>query len=587
MWSSNAMYLVHFFNMTFMKMLYKSTAFLFISALLAFGCSKDALDEYNPTGLTGENVYRTPAGFESLVNAAYAYTRAWYGKEEGYTLTEMGTDLWLPGVDNRRPDLMVYNNLGASEAGLAATEVFLERLWQRSYQAVNLCNAGINVVAESGLPADQQAIREGELRFLRAFFYWHIAEQWGGVHFTTEETTAAVNTANRTSVEVIYEQIFEDLNFAVANLPTTTTQYGRVTKPAAEAFLARVHLTRGNNTEASELAQKVITSYSFGLLPNYADLWSMSNIKNSEVIWAVNYTTNLTLSDLTNAATNPDGHPRGGNNGHLHFAMAYERTAVGSIGMQRDVANGRPFARYMPTRFLLNLFDETIDSRYHGSFQTVWICNKAGNYKKTVAGTEINVTLALGDTAILATKYEVPNEVDAQKRYLIIDDSKMYRPDGTIAANAMYVPLKKFLDPTRPTFNEVQSARDAFVIRLAELYLIAAEAEFKLGNAERAAELINAVRTRAALPGKQADMQITAAQVTLDFILDERARELAGEQLRWFDLKRTGKLVERVKAFNPVGAQYIQEFHTLRPIPQRQIDAVVNRSEFTQNPGYQ
>jgi hypothetical protein len=82
-------------------------------------------------------------------------------------------------------------------------------------------------------------------------------------------------------------------------------------------------------------------------------------------------------------------------------------------------------------------------------------------------------------------------------------------------------------------------------------------------------------------------MQITAADVTLDFILDERAREFAGEQLRWFDLKRTGKLLDRVKALNPDVASKIQSYHTVRPIPQSQLDAVTNRSEFTQNPGYQ
>lgn len=569
-----------------MKFKYISKIFLLTALLFASACQDDLLDEYNPTGLTSENAYSTPAGFEALVNAAYAYTRAWYGKEEGYNLTEMGTDLWLPGVDNRRLDLMVYNNLQGSEAGLAATEVFMERLWQRSYQAINLCNAGVNNVSKSGLSADLQKTREGELRFLRAFFYWHIAEQWGGVHFTTEETKTAQTTANRTPIETIYQQIFEDLNFAVANLPNTTSNYGRVTKPAAEAFLARVHLTRGNNREASDLAQKVISSYNFSLVPKYADLWKMSNLKNSEVIWAVNYTTDLTLGDLTNAVTNPDGHPRGSNNGHLHFGMAYERTAAGSIGMQRDILNGRPFVRYMPTRFLLNLFDENIDSRYHGSFQTVWICNRAGSYKKKVGANEISVTLALGDTAIVATKSEVSDEIDAEKKYLIIDESKMYKPDGKIAANAMFVPLSKFQDPTRATLNEAQSARDAFVIRLAEMYLIAAEAEFKLGNTTKAAELINAVRTRAAIAGKVADMQIAAGDVNLDFILDERAREFAGEQLRWFDLKRTGKLVERVRQYNPEAAGFIQDFHILRPIPQKQIDAVVNKGEFTQNPGY-
>jgi hypothetical protein len=168
----------------------------------------------------------------------------------------------------------------------------------------------------------------------------------------------------------------------------------------------------------------------------------------------------------------------------------------------------------------------------------------------------------------------------------IIDESKMYKADGSANGNAMFVALQKFDDPTRPTFNEAQSGRDAFILRLADIYLIAAEAELNLGNKAKAAELINVVRTRAAMPGRTANMQITANDVTIDFILDERARELAGEQWRWFDLKRTGKLIDRVKRFNPMAAPFIQDFHTVRPIPQKQIDAVTNKSEFVQNPGY-
>jgi hypothetical protein len=344
----------------------------------------------------------------------------------------------------------------------------------------------------------------------------------------------------------------------------------------------------GKNAEASALAQKVIntTTYGFKLMPKYADLWDMKNVKNSEVIWACNYTTDLTLSDLLNPVTNPDGHARGGNNGHLHFGMAYERTATGSIGMVRDIANGRPFVRYMPTSFLLNAFDEKKDTRYNATFKSVWFCNKAGDYKKKVGTKEFTVKLAVGDTAILATKYDVSDAVDSTKKYLIIDKSKIYKADGSIAGNAMYVPLKKFDDPTRPTFNEAQSARDVFVIRLAEMYFIAAEAELNLKNAQKAADLINVVRKRAAVVGKEAEMVVTAADMTTDFLLDERAREFAGEQMRWFDLKRTGKLVERVKLHNKAAAANIQDFHVVRPIPQKQLDAVTNKSVFVQNAGY-
>ena len=97
---------------------------------------------------------------------------------------------------------------------------------------------------------------------------------------------------------------------------------------------------------------------------------------------------------------------------------------------------------------------------------------------------------------------------------------------------------------------------------------------------------INEVRRRAAIPGKEAAMEIKPEQLTLDFILDERARELGGEQQRWFDLKRTGKLLERVKAYNPDAKVNIKEHHLLRPIPQTQLDAIINKEEFGQNAGY-
>jgi starch-binding outer membrane protein, SusD/RagB family len=560
-----------------------------VTSMLMFGACNDLLNENNPSGLTDESVYSTPEGFESLVNAAYATARHWYGKEDGYTLSEGGTDLWLQGVDNRRVDLMTYNNLQAAEPipPLSVNETFVERLWERFYATINLINAGITRIDDAGLADNIKTIRKGELHFLRAFYYWHIVETWGEVHLTTEETTTVQTTANRSSKDDFYELILNDLAIAIESLPPTTTDYGRVTKPAAEAFLARMHLTRGNDAEALALAQKVIADYGFQLLPKYSDLWSMANLKNKEVIWAVNYSVDLTTSDLLNTVSNPYGHPRGGHNGHMMFLMTYERTAVGAIGMQRDIANGRPFARYMPSKFLLNLFDEKIDARYNGSFQTVWKCNKAGAYKKTVNGVEYNVSLAVGDTAIFATKYEIADGVDATKKYLVVDESKMFKADGTINGNALYVPLSKFLDPTRPTIAEVQSARDAFVIRLAEMYLIAAEASLNLGDPDAAAGFINTIRTRAAMPGKTADMQVAGTDMSIDFILDERARELAGEQLRWFDLKRTGKLVERVTLYNPTAASYIKEYHNDRPIPQKQLDAVTNKAEFRQNLGYQ
>lgn len=526
---------------------------------LSVSCKK-ALEEKNYTGITPESVFTTPEGFETLVNGVYSYQRWWYGKEEGYSMSEMGTDLWMSGAGDVTTDLTQYLNLQSANKAIS-TE------WQQLYAVINLCNTGINRIGEAGLAANVKPIREAELKFLRAFYYWHIVETWGGVHFSIEETKTVITTANKTPVETFNKQIIDDLVFAVANLPVTTGDYGRVTKPAAQAFLARMYLTQKKYTEARDMALAVINGgYGFALLPNYADLWKMSNLKNKEVVYAVNYSTTLVLNDLYDKILNPLGHNRGSNNGHLLFAMKYDDQA----GMVRDIANGRPFDRYMPTRFLLDLYSNN-DSRYDGSFKTVWYANKAAT------------GLKVGDTAIFTTKNVY---APVGKAYKIFDRNSVYNTDGTVKDQLHYVSLNKFDDPTRTSANEAQSARDVFVIRFAELYLIAAEAEFNLGNSAQAATYLNVIRTRAAKANKVAEMQITASQVTLDFILDERAREFAGEQIRWFDLKRSGKLVERVKAHNPnvVG---IQDFHTVRPIPRAQMDAVTNPNEFTQNPGYQ
>jgi starch-binding outer membrane protein, SusD/RagB family len=123
------------------------------------------------------------------------------------------------------------------------------------------------------------------------------------------------------------------------------------------------------------------------------------------------------------------------------------------------------------------------------------------------------------------------------------------------------------------------TCRDMYMIRLAETYLLRAEANLLKGNAQAAADDLNAVRNRAkATP-------VTPAQVTIDYILDERARELVFEEDRRVTLSRTGKLVERVRKHNPLNKANIQDFHALFPIPASEIEANKD-AVLTQNPGY-
>lgn len=545
--------------------LYLNTLLLVALAASISSCEKE-LKEYNPSGLTAETVYTKAAGFETLVNASYGFTRFWYGKEEAYSVMEMGTDIWTSGTGDVYPQISQYNNLQGNNTGA------LDILWNNSYAAINLCNAGIAGISKVEDYTDaQKKLREAELRFLRAFFYWHVVEIWGGVHFTTTPTAGVITEANRTPVDTFYNQIFRDLEFAIPNLPKTVTDYGRITQGGAKGFLARMLITRGRNAEAVAVANDVINNYGYKLMPKYADLWNMANIKNSEIVWAIDYSTTLTYNDLS--AGSFQGHSRGSNSGHMMFLMVYDQ--VNTAILLRDLNNGRPFNRYMPTLAYLNMFDAQNDSRYAGSFQTVWYVNKAAT------------GFAIGDTAAYTAKTTIPPAEMASKKYTTYDLSKVYGANGVPTQRRFYVSLSKFKDSTRTSVAEAQSARDAFVMRLAEVYLIAAEAELKLGKTDSAAYYLNIVRKRAALAGREAAMEVLPAAVTIDYILDERARELGGEQLRFFDLKRTGKFPSRVAALNPDATPYVQPYHLVRPIPLKQIDAVSNKSEFTQNPGYQ
>jgi hypothetical protein len=267
----------------------------------------------------------------------------------------------------------------------------------------------------------------------------------------------------------------------------------------------------------------------------------------------------------------------GGNNAHMFWTMLYDKCTDrdGKTPVSRCIEYGRPFNRFMPTLFYLDLFNEKIDSRYDDLFQQAWISNNNNSsYIKS------------GDTAIVFTKYKVDEAVKSTAPYIIVDRSRVYADDGTPIDRSWNTTFLKFADPTRGATNDQHSGRDAVIIRLAEVYLNAAEAYFRQGDRKKAADMLNVVRCRAAKPGCEEQMKCSENDVTIDFILDERARELGGEQLRWQDLKRTGKLVERVNAHNMLAHGNVQQYHLLRPIPLTTLDGVTNPDEFKQNPGY-
>jgi starch-binding outer membrane protein, SusD/RagB family len=583
-------------------------------ALVAFSAQscKDFLDEKLVSEVASSTYYTTAAGWEDAVDATYSFLREIHSQERAYSLSVFGTDTHTNGADGGYKGFNFYDNTLNS-----GVDILLQQ-WTFLYQGINQANA---VIDRADLAVDlvetQKTLRIAEVRFLRAFYYFYLVQAWGDVHFSLTETLEAQTTANKTSQATIYaEGIIPDLEFAIANLPNTQSNYGRATKAAAEFLLGKVYLTRGYQAfgtpndfaQADALLSNVVTKYGFALVPTHKDLWNQDKQINTEVIWAVQYSTNLILNGGSTGV---------GNRGHLYFGSEYDIQP----GMIRDIANGRPFKRFRPTNHLLDLWQEARpnDQRYDDTYKHVYYSNNPLNIPvwkqvhvdkgaKKADGTLVTAAdlgkkrFAVGDTALY---YPGPGQ-DAKwladeklkVRYTVITRQKASYPASTLATTdpnyypadpfvyneRLFPTINKFFDPKRPAIQWEQGSRDWFVMRLADAYLLRAEARFKNANLTGAAEDINVVRTRAAKPGKIAEMQIDAADVTLDFILTERALELDAEQIRWFDLTRTGKLVEYVKAFNPLGAGNIKDHHIHRPIPQAQIDRTVGG--YPQNTGY-
>lgn len=506
--------------------------------LAGTGCTD--LTENPISGITGD-YYKTAVGYDALVNAAYSGLHRFYARQGGFAVTVFGTDEFTNGADGS------YKYLNLYSTQLNADAQYPRENWDFLYQNINTTNAVIGRAADAQVTDAVRAQRVAEAKFLRALYYFNLVRQYGDIPLQLDETRQATTVAVRAPKADVYNAIIQDLKDAEAVLPATQSQYGRATKAAAQHLLALVYLTRANPGDmalSATEAKAVIADPQYKLVPNWKDLWDITKEKNSEVVFAVQYTTDPLLTD-------------GGNSGHLYFTMAYELFP----GMVRDIPNGRAFKRFRPTSWLLNLWDRTRDTRYADGFQTVWYANKASTKPK----------LNVGDTAIYMPGFEVATVDSAKHAYTTLSPSQY--------TDAAFPTLSKFLDPTRLALNDTAGGKDFYVERLAETYLIAAEALYRDGNAAAALPYVNAVRERAAKKGlSPALMDVTVADLSIDFFLDERARELAGEQMRWYDLVRpmpgypNGKLAERLKADNPAAAALFRDCHTVRPIPNTEID---------------
>ena len=519
-------------------------------AILAAGGCDDLLTESPPHILVADNLYVDAAGFQAGLNGLYASVREEKHGMDGQN--DIRTKAWSLGTDVAWGNGNETRVLGYDLWGPLMNPTFrdLGVNWPWLYRIVNSANTIIGRAENPQVKwteADRNRI-VGEARLFRAWAYRHLTYMFGDVPLNLEESSGEKIRTDweRTPVAQVREQMEKDLLFAEEHLPNVSPRSDRLNKAVARHYLSELYLAMGQPDRAEQKAEAVINSGDYRLVTSrygirasqpgvpFMDQFLDGNVNrhqgNTEVLWAFQYQQFV-----------EGGAPRG-NILRREWGNRYWQLPGLVISLEYG---GRGIGRDAITKWSIDNYEPRDDRGSHFAIRKFYLFN---NPATLPAGK------ALGDTIHLRWERERTSSWDwPQTR-------KWDWGDPNNLANS-------------DAYNDVP------YLRLAETYLLAAEAELKLGKVAEAAEHLNVVRRRS----RASD--VAPAQVTLDFILDERARELLTEEHRRYTLLRTGKWLERTRRFNPISAPHVAEHNVLFPIPQSVIDANLDR-KMEQNPGY-
>ena len=606
---------------------------MFFMAGLIQSCS---LDEKNLTTVSLDKSYSERPGFEGLINSCYENLYFLHGKVDYIAPTEAGTDSW-ENVSNSAIGYTQY----ASQ--LNPDDGNIKVIWGTAYTTINLCNTAIYYSKDVKGYASTEELNAklAEVYFLRAFSNFTLVEQFGGVVLRTKSSIieGADNAPVRSSEKEFYDLIIEDLKFACANLPVQQTLQGRVAKKAAYGLLSKVYLQRTRLGDAPEYAKLALetaeelinnaTKYQTALYlsdnskSGFKKLWEGSNSKkNTEFLFT---------QGIDPGGLNPEGFNRGRTRQYYLPDLA-TRGAEWGAGAT-SILYGRANSRLLkPSKYLLTevftpvpspadtRFAETFTYKFYAAANKTITQTMATAYKKdpSVVGYTIKNTLAQAlpavnfysqrieeqinmnndeGLAVFTPNWNIDPVVKSKMPMLVVDPSDIFESGTNKYKDPAMYPNDPNLINIFPAMRKFSAALycqsnqywlgDIPIIRLGEVYLIAAEAAILTDNQAKALSYVNTLRKRAALSSRESEMLVSGAQMNIDFILKERARELSGEHTRWIDLKRTGKLTKTyLDQTNPIaGTNFVESKHTVRPIPRSFLDAISNAKEFGTN-GY-
>ncbi len=567
-----------------MKIITKITGILAMAMLFVLvSCDENEFLKEEPLAIySADNSLATTSDFQAAVNMLYRRTGDIfiYSTHDGFFSLYHGTDLGYCTA--------AFDRLNTYRATMVPENGLLNHLWNNTYYMVSQANLIMSRLDVATIPAADKNVFRGEALFFRAFAYRILANLFGGVPLVTEEITAPRRDFVRASRTETYSQVKTDLVEAVPLLPNIdVVKDGKISKQMAQHLLSEVYIALGDFDNAITASTAVITfpglklmTERFGTKLNkpgdvYSDLFKTGNQNrksgNLESLWVSQYEY-LNPASLRNDMWHWKMNPF-----YQNITVTAEgKTNTAFVGVTAE-KGGRSVAWMRPTDHVIyGIWAKDVNDMrvsQHNVIRDFKIDNPASP--------------AFGKWFV-ADGYS--GKATARQWFPFV----MMKATGDIPEDfwqkdASGNPRLTAFGEHLVTNNGHSTFRDMYMFRLAETYLLRAEAHLGKNNKVAAAADINALRARA-----KASLA-TSAEVDIDYLLDERLRELYYEEPRMLTLCRMGKLADRNRKYNvtytDVTGTYetagtsIQDYHNLWPIPfseiERNIDAVLE-----QNPGY-
>jgi hypothetical protein len=553
-----------------MKKIYSIITFLVLSTV--FSCKQNFLDEKPKDFLSSSNAYVTLADFNAAIVDMYRVVRTeFYTRDENYPFDYLyGCDIVYDG----EPQPQRHSNMAAAYQPSGGPNIPLTH-WSAFYKIIAEANAVIGRAPGSAMTDVQKTLAIAKGRFFRAFAYRSLVYLYGGVPLILEETTTPKTDFVRATKPEVLNQCIEDLKFASANLAAiNTVQDGEINTAAATHLLSEVYLAAGQFQNAIDAAGIVINSSTVSLMRNrfgskstvatgnvYWDLFQPGNQNrksgNLEGLWVVQLETDV---------------PGGG---------SLSTQQAGNYLLERQHAPYLAQITKVPNPFLHPIDDLTGGRGIGWAISTNYFSNVIwqSDFNNDIRNANINFVRNFVSTnpasplfgTVISTATP-PSGMTVPSRPFYAFQAKCTTPGGH-PANLIQNPLNGLMKATAGG-----TYLDQYMFRLAETYLIRAEAYLGLGNTSSAAADINTVRARSSAN------PVAPANVNIDYILDERMREFGVEEKRRLTLMRLGLWYDRVKKCNPYYSDALPKYN-LWPIPADEIERN-NTGKLTQNPGY-